>query len=314
VLAALSQAGKAQCEFFAYPAGQRRSINVTEMARLSPHTFIINPDISDADIANLVHYQRFLPGMKRLFVLNDPFSVVAEICFSEKSNKSAFRAPGTRLLKCLELADRLIVPNEQLANICRNLVNDIRIVPERLSRNPWATLVPLRNQGLKPRIGWVGIQRSTDDLALMERVMTALKDEVEWVVFGTCPEILRSHVTEVHALVANAEYPKKLASLNIDLGIDPLRNNTQNEAISHIRLLEYGMLGCPVICSDIAAYRCSRAPVTLTSNDPESWLAAIREKLAAPAAATLEGLRLKQWVFAGFVLEDHLDDWASVLS
>lgn len=310
---ALSHAGKAQCEFIRFPKGKARPITVTEMARLAPNAFIIHAGMSDTEIAGLEYYRRFLPGMKRLFMLDDLVTAVPEKSSAYKNFMRAFRDAKTRLRKCLELSDRLIVSTEPLADTCRDMIGDIRVIPNRLMRDPWTTLVSLRGQGKKPRVGWAGAQQHQGDLALIEPVVKALRDEVEWVFMGMCPDSIKDDVAEVHGFVGINDYPAKLASLNLDLAIAPLEINPFNEAKSNLRLLEYGVLGWPVVCTDIYPYRSYDAPVTRVPNEPEAWIAAIRQKLADPVAAAREGQQLKQWVLDKFILEDHLDEWARAL-
>jgi len=310
---ALSHAGKAHCEFVRFPQGHARPITVTEMARLAPDAFVVHAAISDAEIAALETYRRHLPGMRRLFMLDDLVTALPEKSSVYRNFVRTFRAARARLRKALELSDRLIVSTEPLAETCRDLIDDIRVVPNRLMRDPWTRLVSLRGQGRKPRVGWAGANQHQGDLALIETVVEALKDEVEWVFMGMYPERSRACVAEVHPPVGIDKYPAKLASLNLDLAIAPLEINAFNEAKSNLRLLEYGILGWPVVCTDISPYRSHDTPVTRVPNEPEAWIAAIRQKLADPVVAAQEGQRLKQWVVDNFILEDHLDEWVRAL-
>jgi hypothetical protein len=44
-------------------------------------------------------------------------------------------------------------------------------------------------------------------------------------------------------------------------------------------------------------------------NDPQRWIAALRERIHDLDAAELEGLALRRWVLRDYVLEEHLDEW-----
>jgi len=91
-----------------------------------------------------------------------------------------------------------------------------------------------------------------------------------------------------------------------------LEQHPFNEAKSNLRLLEYGMLGWPVVCTDIYPYE--NAPVKrVTNNDPQAWIASIRERVHDLDAAEREGDQLKNWVLQNFMLEDHLDEWMRAL-
>jgi hypothetical protein len=107
------------------------------------------------------------------------------------------------------------------------------------------------------------------------------------------------------------EYPAKLASLNLDLAVAPLEIHPFNEAKSNLRLLEYGVMGWPVVCTDIHPYQ--NAPVKRVANEPQAWIDAIRERVHDLDAAEREGDQLKAWVLQNFMLEDHLDEWMRAL-
>jgi hypothetical protein len=127
-----------------------------------------------------------------------------------------------------------------------------------------------------------------------------------------CPEEIRDQVAEQHTPVAFDEYPAKLASLDLDLAVAPLEYNKFNEAKSNLRLLEYGIMGWPVVCTNIHPYQA--APVERVPNNTRAWLNAIRARAFDRDAAAAEGARLRQWVVANCMLEDHLDDWLAALS
>jgi hypothetical protein len=74
-------------------------------------------------------------------------------------------------------------------------------------------------------------------------------------ILGMCPDKLRPYVHEFHSGVPIEEYPRKLASLNLDLALAPLEENAFNECKSNLRLLEYGACGFPVIATDIVCYQ-----------------------------------------------------------
>jgi hypothetical protein len=103
------------------------------------------------------------------------------------------------------------------------------------------------------------------------------------------------------------EYPAKLAALNLDIAVAPLEQIRFNQAKSNLRLLEYGVLGLPVLCSDIDPYR--NSPACRLPNDSRAWIAALRERIHDPDAAAREGEMMRQWVLQHFILEDHLPEW-----
>jgi hypothetical protein len=169
----------------------------------------------------------------------------------------------------------------------------------------------LRRVGLKPRVGWAGAEQHHGDLEWLEPVVRALADEVEWVFMGMCPDNLRRHIAEFHEPVSFDQYPDKLASLDLDLAIAPLEMHPFNECKSDLRILEYGALGWPVVATDIYPYQ--GKPVTCVPNEPDQWVAAIRERIYDLDALEVEGDRLRNWVLTHRLIEHHLGEWVEAL-
>ncbi|MDE2121115.1 MAG: glycosyl transferase family 2, partial [Betaproteobacteria bacterium] len=146
------------------------------------------------------------------------------------------------------------------------------------------------------------------DLDLIKDVVRETASAVDWVFFGMCPEDLKGVVREFHPGIPLDQYAAKLASLDLDLAVAPLEHNAFNEAKSHLRLLEYGVLGYPVICTDIVPYQ-GDFPVTRVANRFRDWTRAILDAVAEPAALRAQGDALRAKVQSEWMLEDHLDDW-----
>jgi glycosyltransferase involved in cell wall biosynthesis len=167
--------------------------------------------------------------------------------------------------------------------------------------------------GRKPRVGWAGGEQHQGDLELILPLVKATAQEFDWVFFGMCPKGLRPYVKEIHNGVPFMEYPAKLASLNLDVAVAPLEHNRFNVAKSNLRLLEYGIMGWPTICSDIEPYRNGNAPVVRVPNNPNAWIKAVREYAYDLDAAAAEGDKLKQWVLDNWMLSNHAEEWLAAL-
>ena len=97
--------------------------------------------------------------------------------------------------------------------------------------------------------------------------------------------------------------------MNLDIAVAPLAKIPFNQGKSNLRLLEYGALGIPVVCTDIDPYR--NSPACCVENTEEAWTGAIRERIYDADAREREGIALRQWVHQHFLLEDHLEEWLS---
>lgn len=227
-------------------------------------------------------------------------------------SRSVPRDIKKRVRRALRLCDRLVVPTPAMAEAYRDMIGDIRVVPNYLSRAPWENLRSQRRRGERLRVGWAGLPDHTGDLEVIVDVVKETADEVQWVFFGLCFEEWLAYGVEVHDGVDFQNYPETLASLNLDLAVAPLTLNRFNECRSNLKLLEYGALGIPVVCTDVEPFR--NGPVARVRNTKSAWLRAIRERMANPDALGREGDELQAWVLGNWMLEDHLDQWAQALA
>ncbi len=284
-----------------------------ELARMQTDTLFIHNMLHDDNLRALEQYKRFNPCFK-IFGQDDLIYVLPKTNPYYQTNYKDIKA---RVHKAISLCDRLIVATKPLAEAYRNICDDIWIIPNYLERSRWCDIETNRvfsknSVSQKLRVGWAGAKQHLGDLQLIIPVVKTLANEVDWIFFGLCPDELRPYVYEYHDMVPFEQYPAKLASLNLDLAIAPLEINAFNEAKSHLRLLEYGILGYPVVCSDILPYQ--NAPVTRVSNTPQAWLNAIRAQFHDLKATKRAGHQLKQWVLDNWLLENHIDEWAQALN
>ena len=214
------------------------------------------------------------------------------------------------MMKLLELADCVTTSTTPLRMALERVGIKATVLPNCLVAEEWKNLAPRRRAGSRPRVGWagqVGVHRA--DLHFLGSVFEDLGDEVEWVILGEVPEDLRRSgvKSEIHGMVPLGEFPAKLASLNLDLALAPLALNEFNEAKSDLRLLQYGVLGYPVIATDIYPHQI--APVTRVPNTPQAWARAIREHLYNQDCSEKKGQILQEWVLKNRMLEYWLPQY-----
>jgi glycosyltransferase involved in cell wall biosynthesis len=309
-LVALDRAGLVQHSLLpthARPGSLVRFPSTAELARAAPDTLLVQHG----------HADLFLDWMERYRRQSSTFLVYGQddnfFNVPDKNSLKPFlpRDAERRIAQGLRHCHRLIVTTEPLVHVYGKFVDDVRIVPNQLDGERWARLTSLRRVGLRPRVGWAGAVQHHGDLEWLEPIVQALKDEVEWVFMGMCPDNLRPYVAEFHEPVPFEEYPEKLATLDLDLAIAPLEIHPFNEAKSDLRILEYGALGWPVVATDIHPYQ--GKPVTRVPNERGRWIAAIRERVHDLDALEAEGDRLRHWVLKHRLLEHHLGEWLTAL-
>jgi glycosyltransferase involved in cell wall biosynthesis len=284
---------------------QPRLPSLFELHQLQPDVLYVQQALSDT-MYDFLQRVRQQTSIKIVFSLDDR---VTELPPMSDRRKQVFRDMRSRLRRTLALCDRVIVTTQPLAEMCQRYCDDVMIIPNRLEQR-WLSLQSMpRTEDTRPRVGWAGAWQHSGDLALMTKVVKSLADRVDWVFMGMCPQDIRPYVKEFHPFVSFEKYPETLASLDLDLALAPLEQHPFNEAKSNLRLLEYGVLGWPVIASNVYPYQQFNAPVTLVENDEALWIEAIVAALAKPEKIAAQGRQLQDWVHQHFILEQHLEDW-----
>ncbi|PTU67861.1 glycosyl transferase family 2 [Chromobacterium sp. Panama] len=289
-------------------------LSIVEMARHAPDAFLVHTGINDAIYEALTAYREFIPDMRVVFGLDDLIGGTPEKSNLYDQWKRLYPDAKQRLRKALRLCDALVVSTEPLEQFTRDMIDQRIVIPNRLRRSVWGDLRAQRRVGRKPRVGWVGASQHRGDLELLLEVIKQTADEVEWVFMGMCLPQFRPYVAEVHHSVPFAQYPEAVVKLNLDLAVAPLEINAFNEAKSNLRLLEYGAMAWPVVCTDIFPYQTNDAPVCRVPNEASVWVEAIRSRIHDLDATEKEGDALRAWVEQHYWLEDHNDDWFRVLS
>jgi O-antigen biosynthesis protein len=275
-----------------------------EVARMQPDSVVMQRQLEWPQIEAIERLKETSRAF-RIFELDD---LVTNLPFKSVHRKAMPADIRERLKKALSLCDRLVVSTEPLAREYGRLCGETVVLPNRLERARWSNLaLPSRREG-KPRVGWAGAVGHLGDLSVIDSVVEATAKEIDWVFFGMCPDRLKPHAAEFYDCVPLDEYPQKLASLDLDLAVAPLELHAFNEAKSNLRLLEYGVLGYPVVCTDITPYQCG-LPVTRVANRHSAWVKAVRNMVADRDACRQAGERLRMAILAGWMLEDHLADW-----
>ena len=282
----------------------KREPCAAELLRLAPDTVIVHQYLKNPQLAAL---QDWTTSPDRPFVVYTIDDLMTDMA---KSNALRTNIPAnsqTRLKYALERCDRLVTSTDFLAERYRHFIADIRVVPNRLVGETWLPLQSHKRTGKKPRIGWAGGRTHLDDLLLLKEVIEQTRSEADWVFFGMCPDDMRPLVAEYHPYTTLDEYPGQLAALNLDIAVAPLAQTPFNQAKSNLRLLEYGVLGIPVVCTDIDPYRDS--PACCVANTTAAWTKALRERIHDAKAREREGAKLQKWVREGYLLENHLEEW-----
>jgi GT2 family glycosyltransferase len=285
-------------------------LSLLDLQRYDPDVIVLQRQVAAEQLTALAEAKRFSRAFK-VFELDDYLPRLPMKSLHRAHMPKDILRSIRRALACV---DRFVVSTESLAAAFEGLHGDIRVMPNRLDPLWWGDLpVPAPRADGKPRVGWAGGAGHTGDLEMIADVVKALAAEVDWVFFGLCPAALRPYIKEIHPGVPLPEYPAALARLDLDLALAPLEQNLFNDCKSNLRLLEYGICGYPVVCSDVLCYQGS-LPVTRVRNRFQDWVAAIRAQLAdrpanARAGQVLRNAVRKDWMLEGEPLREWLRAW-----
>ncbi|WP_342653221.1 glycosyltransferase [Pseudomonas sp. F3-2] len=284
--------------------------SMIDVERHAPDIMVLQGRYSEDRVNEIVGLKTF-SNARRIFELDD------YVIHVPKKNEHIRGMPDSKEMERLvrrgiSLCDRVVVSTHPLADALSSMHDDIRVVPNMLTPALWEGLSSQRRTARKPRVGWGGGTSHRGDLEIIAEVVRELADEVHWVFFGMCPDVLRPYVHEFHGIVDLAVYPQKLASLNLDLAVAPLEQHIFNDCKSNLRLLEYGACGYPVICTETAAYTGYLPRTQIITNSTAEWLDAIRSHLADPDASYRQGDALREAVRRDFMLrDDNLQHWVN---
>ena len=283
-----------------------RHLVPAELERIQPDTIIFQRPLG----------REFLDWMKRVKTYSKAFKVYEiDDLINNIPIKNYFKAfhpkDTVKLLReGFSNVDRLVVSTPGLAEAYAGWHPEIQVLELKLPLAWWGELQIRRTEHAKPRVGWAGGSSHQGDLELIADVVKDLADEVDWVFFGMCPKKLRPYVKEFHNGVPIHAYPQKLASLDLDLAVAPLESNPFNDCKSNLRLLEYGICGYPVVCSNVRAYVESGLPVMPVKNRYKDWVDAIRAHIQDLDQTRKLGLQLQQLVLKQWMLEGNsLTHW-----
>ena len=309
-LNALQDASIAQtCTVLPIHRNQTRTLQPLELVRAAPDRLILQHSVDDSQLGMIEKYRLVMPDLPIIQMVDD---LLGEVPVKHPNWNFQKREGHQRMVQALKKSDRLIVTTETLKRHYQKYVSDVYLIPNCLDKQ-WDGLRDEHTPPARLRVGWIGAGQHKGDLDLVAEVVKATADEFDWVFMGMCTDAIKPLIKEFHGFVAIGDYPKKMSSLQLDIAIAPLETNHFNECKSNLRLLEYGAMGWPVVCSDVFPYQTMDAPVVRCSDSVEEWVDALRS-LARDEARRLElGTALHAWVQSHYLLKNQVPAWKNAI-
>ena len=158
---------------------------------------------------------------------------------------------------CIRAAHVVSTTSEPLAKRLRGLNKCVSVLPNMLPAEVWPFL------GAKPQsddyviVGWAGDPSHYADLEIVRDVVADVLDaypDVWMVCAGIDPTPFAPHPRlALPPRVPIEDYSELVYTF--DIGIAPLVDTEFNRSKSDLKVLEYSMVGIPVVASDVEAYR-----------------------------------------------------------
>ncbi|MBI4743224.1 MAG: glycosyltransferase [Actinobacteria bacterium] len=161
-------------------------------------------------------------------------------------------------------------------------------------------------------VGWAGGGQHYDDLMLLKGVVETILDEfknVKFAMIGCDPMFFKVPDEKKISVPWTNDYQQFVKNLLIiDIGLAPIADIIFNQCKSDLKLLEYGILGIPVIASYTGPYiRAIDEGYVLKAKNPKDWIKQIRKLVNDEDARKEWGEKAKEYT-KDRILQDHIEE------
>lgn len=278
-------------------------------------TVIIQRNFPTAQTIDLIR-QIAAAGKRMIYETDDAFSEIPA-----DHPKAFHRANAPFIAETARLAQAVVVSTPALARHfadCRHVV----VSRNQLSPRIWNGQSPLPRNEAQVRLALVGGNDHYDDFDMIRAPLAALTKDprVRWAAYGDgAARFLAAIGAQDPQLVAAnydyASHPARLAAMQADIALCPLRDNEFNRCKSDIKAIEFGWLGVPCIVSDLPPYADSVAPGVrgLRCSGDAAWAAALQQLIDDADARRTMGAAARDYVLRERMLSVGQNPWNAVL-
>jgi hypothetical protein len=286
-----------------------RVLQPVELIRANPDTLILQHSVDDVQLSLIEQYKKALPSVNIVQMVDDLMGYVPE---KHPNRRFQSREGHIRMSEAIKKSDFMIVTTEPLRQHYEKYISNVKVIPNCLAKH-WFEIEVKKTKREKLRVGWIGAGQHQGDLEIINEVVKVLADKVDWVFMGMHTAEAGAHIKEFHPFVSISEYPAKMASLDLDIAVAPLEDNFFNNCKSNLRLLEYGAMSWPVVCSDVFPYQTNNPPVIRVKRSVTDWLAALNKLIEDESERLQLGQALNTWVVNNYTLSNWSPEWVGAL-
>ena len=234
--------------------------------------------------------------------------------------------------KFMEVADMVTTTTDYLADEYREINKNVYVLPNCVDPDDWEE--PIRNEGVKVRIGLVGSVANNNDFKKIVPLLDKLgeRDDIELVLFGLPPkderteDIVQNIFKEEYKFwlgrniewqhtVPIADYFDTLNELRLDIMLIPRQDNYFNRCKSNVKFLEAAMCEIPVIAQGfpdkLSPYdkdlNGKNGIICLTEED---WVRETERLIQDTELRRKIGKEAKNYVLKHYCIQDKYKLWA----
>lgn len=131
----------------------------------------------------------------------------------------------------------------------------------------------------------------------------------EWVFFGALPMNLRSFIgngIEFHPWVSITDYTEKLADLNVNVSVAPLKGNNFSRSKANIKLTEAGAQGIPCIAQNLECYNSDGWKYLFHNSDD---MFSVIDSIVESEESYMQASDFSREYAMKYLIRDHLDEY-----
>jgi len=213
----------------------------------------------------------------------------------------SWQAPGVfdSLASVIRACRRVTTTTATLADRLKRINPNVRVIPNNLPGDLWPRAPKALEHDVPLVVGWAGGSSHFIDLREVSAIFPQILErypQVEVRLVGADPSWFPEHERVVfQKWVPIEEYPDLLGGF--DIGLAPLEDTRFNGSKSDLKIVEYSMIGLPVIASKVQTYAESvRVGETgFLARNPKDWLKHLRTLIEQPDVRSRVGAQARRW-------------------
>lgn len=186
----------------------------------------------------------------------------------------------------VRMSDAVICSTQYLADSIQELNTKTYVAPNCIDSHSWL-FQPVKKTNKNFNVVYVGGAGHDEDLRFIYEPMLLFLKENSNAIFkirygGYRPSFLEEHpqIDFKQVSWAMSEYPQKLADLEADLALAPLRDTEFNRCKTNLKYIEWASIGVPILASHVEPYKKTKEFVHglfLTQNSKEKWYFSLQD-------------------------------------